>query len=594
MIFSLLSLLFEQKIQGIVDEVELSLKTITALSTDAIELINTVPTDLEAICPLVNISDFKSTIGVDLTEIVETIISQQYNLEEEIASRISIKQSYMDGIQEQLSTVETFADEFENFFWILPGLLLTIIGLTVTSVAGVILAWKGKSGSRFQRSLSYGVLPLLILLAIACWVLVMLFAMSTMVGTDICLSGSFDGSPDQTIQEILSSVGNETEGTLYHFASTYIIDCEGNDPSKDINEVKMETQKYIDNIWRQVSKIDSVGRVIAIEKCGATGEFSEMLSGARDLAMILTDIRRYLSSLEEVTSCESIHSIYTEASEEIVCTETLSASSYGFITFLIIWVCVMAMISLRASWLRNNTEEGKVYHDENEVAENMVVDEHEEYLAYLSKYKNEWQEYEGFEEDPSPRSGFHSNQRPQISECSDHQYYYGNGEEEIVFSSSKSDVSTLDSRTYYSSDSGPQQGPPYCMECKPQQERPVIYQRKITTREIMDHHDDGVSYASGVISFDSLSSAIKSDVLNLDNILVLPPPMNPDFSTGEAQQQRVDDAVADQGNEYDSDFSADFGTNAILEDLQVNGNEVEVQLDLQVNGNEVEVQLYDL
>ena len=110
----------------------------------------------------------------------------------------------------------------------------------------------------------------------------------------------------------------------------------------------------------------------------------------------------------------------------------------------------------------------------------------------------------------------------------------------------------------------------------------------------MDHHDDGVSYASGVISFDSLSSAIKSDVLNLDNILVLPPPMNPDFSTGEAQQQRVDDAVADQGNEYDSDFSADFGTNAILEDLQVNGNEVEVQLDLQVNGNEVEVQLYDL
>lgn len=55
----------------------------------------------------------------------------------------------------------------------------------------------------------------------------------------------------------------------------------------------------------------------------------------------------------------------------------------------------MVLISLRASW-RHRIAEEKIYHDENEVAENMILDEHEEYLRYISRYKHEWQEYNGF------------------------------------------------------------------------------------------------------------------------------------------------------------------------------------------------------
>ena len=61
----------------------ISLETIQSLSADALELIDTVPTDLDVVCPLVNIIDLEATIGVDITEIVEVIIDQQSNLEEE-------------------------------------------------------------------------------------------------------------------------------------------------------------------------------------------------------------------------------------------------------------------------------------------------------------------------------------------------------------------------------------------------------------------------------------------------------------------------------------------------------------------------------
>ncbi len=555
----------------------ISLETIQSLSADALELIDTVPTDLDVVCPLVNIIDLEATIGVDITEIVEVIIDQQSNLEEDVAAQLAKKRSYMDGIEERMLTFEAISEETENYLWILPGLLLSVIVLTVIAMAGVILAWKGKTGTRFQRLLTYGVVPLLIVVSIVSWGVVMVFAFSTMVGTDICLSDSFEGSPDQTIHAILASKGNGTEGTLHHFASTYVIDCEANDPSKDISKIKSETQDHIDNIWRQVSKIDSVGRVMAIERCGDTEEFTKMLSGARDLAMILTEIRRSLSSLEESTSCDYILPIYTEVTEDIVCNEALSASAYGFITFLVIWICVMAMISMRASLLKNTGEEGKNYHDDDEVVENMIVDEHEEYLAYISKYKHEWQEYEGFEEDRVSTPSARLSGSPGTSG-----YYYGDDEEEIIFDDSKDDVSTLDgrtldTRTYCCRECDkPQQGTGYCVECNPLQERPVLYQRKLTTGEIMDHHDDGVSYASGEISFASLSSAIKSDVLNPESILVLPPPMNPDYTEEKAEEQQHDE---------DKNFST-YHTRT--------GYDIEKILDDLEGGEEVEVQLYDL
>ena len=51
------------------------------------------------------------------------------------------------------------------------------------------------------------------------------------------------------------------------------------------------------------------------------------------------------------------------------------------------------MVSLRAS-LYSHVGEEEVYDMEDE-ADNMILNEHEEYLAYISKYRHEWEEYRG-------------------------------------------------------------------------------------------------------------------------------------------------------------------------------------------------------
>jgi len=475
------------EVQKSVNDIEASLIALDSLSSEALQLVIEIPTDLEIICPLVDINEFQLYLGVDINGIIRTIIDQQYRLREGVETQFAAHQSFANGVESVLLTVESYANETEKYLMVLPGLLLAIGGLTSIAMAGVVMAWKEKSSVRFQRCMSYIVLPLLILASTTCWVVLMVLSLSTMVGTDICLSGSSHGSPDETIIEILSNVGNGTNSTVHQLASTYINQCNGPDLTEEIQHKKAETQEYIDNIWRQISKIDSVGRAEVVDKCGNTEEFQHMLSGARDLAMSLTNIRRELSSLSKSVGCDSVHPIYTQASHDIICAETLSASAYGFLMFLIIFICLMTMVSLRASWL-GNIEGEKVYHDETEVAENMVVDEHEEYLAYISRYKHEWQEYEGFDEDSSPRSDFCEQGRSGYPDCSG--YYYGDGDEDPSHVS-ESDLSTMESRSVYTED---------------EQQEQLVSPRQHTALGMMNDPDDAVTYATGEISFKTFTS----------------------------------------------------------------------------------------
>ena len=163
-----------------------------------------------------------------------------------------------------------------------------------------------------------------------------------------------------------------------------------------MTDLQKTIQETIDFIWRQISQIDSIGRAKVVEQCGGEG-LDDLFGGARNLAKVLKAITNSLDSVTGSLACSRINPIYVEAAHNTVCNDAASAVAFGFVFFLLLGISTMTMISLRASWLRN-IEEEKVYHDESEIAENMILDEHEEYLNYISRYKHEWQEYRGFEE----------------------------------------------------------------------------------------------------------------------------------------------------------------------------------------------------
>lgn len=388
-------------VKGISDQINNFLKSIEVASVNALDIVSITPTDLRKICPEVDETDLEAVLGIDLMDIINSVSDEYERLKEEMSSQLETGYLVVRQVQDGLSTFEVSVDETEEFLWIIPGLLFGIGILTAISILGVILAWKDQSGSRFQFTMSWVILPLLCMSMLACWGLVMAYSLGAMVGTDACTSSSSIGSPDRTIQEIMSLQQLDQNSTLYQLVNGYTNKCRGQDPTQQIQDVEEEIQGQIDTIWRQMSKLDSLGRDDVMKLCGGKTEaFTNLVSGARNLARLLTGIRRSLDGMEQSLKCTTINPIYVQTAHQVVCTETLTSSVYGFIFFLILSLCVMGMISLRSSWLHHIQEE-KVYHDEDDIAENMFLDEHEEYLAYISRYKHEWQEYGGFENEAS-------------------------------------------------------------------------------------------------------------------------------------------------------------------------------------------------
>ncbi|KAL3918978.1 MAG: hypothetical protein SGILL_003985, partial [Bacillariaceae sp.] len=502
-------------IRDTMNQVEASLNSIESASMSALEIVNATPTDLAVVCPMVSVEALQSELGVDLTSIVHSIADEYDRLKTEVTDQLSIGNKIVDRIESGVAQFEDSVDTTEEYMWAVPALLFGISILCAVSILGVIMAWKEKAGVRFQRVMSYIILPLLVLASIACWIVVVLASAGSMVGTGefhLMLEGWYDLKLYMHTLTVSTFVATVFRHVLFEFQSRFsrsnnsrspITPWLGKKQYYQIDDLEQDIQNHIDNIWRQMSQIDSVGRAQVIAKCGAEGTFSDMLSGARNLAKLLTAIRRSLSTAERSLKCNMINPIYAEAAHVTVCTSALRSTVNGFILFLVVSICIMVMISLRASWLRHIQEE-KVYHDEDEVAENMILDEHEEYLAYISKYKHEWQEYEGFEEDGAN------------DDYMDGESYYDDEEDEYSEFDETSEISGIDSGSVNFT-----QDPP-------------------TTSYEYDNAVDGATYASGEVSFLSLSAKqSEEDSQNqifpeellappADLLLSPPPPLNPE------------------------------------------------------------------
>ena len=243
----------------------------------------------------------------------------------------------------------------------------------------------------FNAQLSKWILPMMVLLSILCFAIATVLAVVAAVGSDACLSDSSSGSPQITIVSIMNTTSSDEvwRTLVFDVASG----CTSEVSIDYISKLHLETQRIINFIWKSLSQVDSVGQGNLVEYCDADENLIEFLDGVRELAKILYSAQRALKSANETLSCERLYPIYDNAVNELICDESVSAAAWGFVLFLTMGVASMGIVSLRASW-RYHVAEDKIF-DESEVAGNIILDEHEEYLHYISAYKHEWEEYRG-------------------------------------------------------------------------------------------------------------------------------------------------------------------------------------------------------
>lgn len=388
--------------RGIVEEVRSAISSIESTTNSSIGIMESTTFDFGTLCPLVAGPDAESTLGVDLNSMTQFFVTDYIEVEAAVTQNITEVDRILNHIEDAINFFENSYDEAESYMWAVPGVLLGLSFLTLVTMAAVVMAWKRESSRRFQRFVSYGILPFFVAFSIVCWFIAISAAITTAMISDAC--SPMSGSPEDTIRAILQAQDLSPNSTVFEFVSAYSGGCTGEDPTRVLVDLKLQLQTIVDTVWRSLSAVDSAGRSDVIEMCGGT-ELEGFLTSAKELARLLTSVRKQIDSATLSLDCERINPLYLDAVHDSMCTDVAGASAWGFVLFFVLGLSTMSMITLRASW-RHKIGEDKIY-DESEVADNMIMGEHEEYLNYISKYKHEWQEYKGI--DPSLRD----QERPQ-------------------------------------------------------------------------------------------------------------------------------------------------------------------------------------
>mmetsp|Transcript_21256 Transcript_21256/g.40350 ORF Transcript_21256/g.40350 Transcript_21256/m.40350 type:complete len:842 (-) Transcript_21256:73-2598(-) len=379
--------------QSILSQVDNALNTIDVVINTTGGVIADAPWTTEALCPKRTFDEIKEAYGVDLDYVESVIVSEYERIRASIDTRLSDVISNTNSVEDLLHTVETAHRETETYLWVVPGLMLALTSVTASLLFGVMLAWKRQSNRHAQRTLTYFVLPCLICISLVCWVVGISSAISVAIFSDACTQGTQDGSPGVIVERIVSLQGFDQNTTTHEIVKAFTDGCQvDSNPTAYIESVGSQIQQIIDDLYQYISTIDAIGRNDLISICGSDS-LNDMVKEAQDIATLLTSVRRALALLTSSLQCEDISPIYSGAVEDSACTDLATASSWSMFMFLLLGVSTMCMISLRASW-RHKVGDEQIY-NEDEVAENMFLDEHEEYLHYISKFKHEWEEYGG-------------------------------------------------------------------------------------------------------------------------------------------------------------------------------------------------------
>lgn len=160
------------------DQIKSTVRTVESAVEYANDTFSQTTLDLRTACPnYVN----ANVTGINLNQLTDL-------MRDEFETLRTVGTVNMTEINRTLETVQNGLDRMGDAIgttsekmWVFPLVLLIVFITGTAMLAGLILAWTGKSSSSFERNMAYGVLPILIIVAIVCWLLALGAAIASLV-----------------------------------------------------------------------------------------------------------------------------------------------------------------------------------------------------------------------------------------------------------------------------------------------------------------------------------------------------------------------------------------------------------------------------
>jgi hypothetical protein len=158
-----------------------TLNTIDEALGSARDIVEWTPVDFDVLCPNIQEDRQQEILGTDLRNLTSLITGEFNEVSTAVEKNITSIDRMLRKIENGFLHFENSLARIEDFMWIIPGLLFAVSMLASGSMLGVLLAWREKSGRCIQHAMSYGALPVLMLVTVACWLLVISSAFGTMM-----------------------------------------------------------------------------------------------------------------------------------------------------------------------------------------------------------------------------------------------------------------------------------------------------------------------------------------------------------------------------------------------------------------------------
>ena len=385
--------LYTDETRSIIRSVNENKKTTSLLLNKTISKLNDMSFEYDNICPMVNETSFAEEIGFSLQSMLSIFENDYPSIQSQFEQEVLNVSELLLSVEHGVSEIEIYQENATEYIMYFPLIVVAIGTLSAILIAANYYSFRRESSQDTQKILAYIILPLYIVSTIICWLGMVMMAFSSVVTNDACTQNQRSGSPIETVSALLEAYGYDESTMLYKYIVAYATGCFEADPREVLIDLGDFTQTALDESWRFIALIDTSGVDTLSSKCG--GSFEEFFDLALTVTRGFTIAQDSFEDLVSSLSCESAASIYENSVNRSVCSQIGVGAAWGFLCVALAGVSSLVIITLR-SVLYHRGHEDKVYSEE-EVAENMILDEHEEYLHYISKYRHEWQEYEGID-----------------------------------------------------------------------------------------------------------------------------------------------------------------------------------------------------
>jgi hypothetical protein len=176
----------------LIDQVKTSVKTVLSASDYANETFASTSWDFSEICPNFNSTE---SLGVDLKDLTAVLGTEFNKLQSMVISNMTSVNRTLSMVQDTLDKIQGATEKTDENLWIFSAFVLFIFVVSASVLVTAVLIWTGKSRISFEKRITYGVLPIMIIVAVMCWILAAGAAISTLVsaGTLVnLLSGDID------------------------------------------------------------------------------------------------------------------------------------------------------------------------------------------------------------------------------------------------------------------------------------------------------------------------------------------------------------------------------------------------------------------